>query len=169
VQLHDVPRSRVIQDGDVIAIDVSCFKNGYHGDNCRTFVAGTPDDNTKLLLEGKHCDPPGAHFPRVCDRDVRRRAVTKACLDSSVRMCGPGVEVRAIGDNIESVVASYNAKHKKNYGIVAEFMGHGIGQVFHTLPLVQHVRNGSPWVLRPGMTLTIEPIIVDGNPEVDHR
>ena len=93
------------------------------------------------------------------------RAAGKECLDEAIKDMGPGVPIRHAADAIARVIDRHRSAGR-NYSIVAEFLGHGIGTVFHTLPLVQHTRNFNSSLLVPGMTFTIEPIIVDGEPQV---
>lgn len=144
VLCHGIPDSRVVCEGDLVSVDVSCFLNGYHGDNCRTFVAGQGSEDSLRLMH-----------------------VGKRCLDESVRVCGPGFPVRSIADVITRVCAEASAAAGYSFHAVPEFMGHGIGHSFHTHPLVGHCPNSSPWSLKPGMTFTIEPIIVAGDPDLE--
>ena len=122
-----------IQLGDIVSIDVTCFVNGFFGDNCRTFVASNTDiESLKLMY------------------------VTKKALMESIAKVGPGVELCTIGNTIDQVVAPYN------FGIVREYRGHGIGTSMHTLPLVKHYKNQDNFLLKEGMTFTIEPMITEG-------
>jgi len=112
-----------------VNIDVSTFKNGFHGDCSGMFVAGTASAADTALINA-----------------------TKLALDRAIAVCGPGVPLTAIGDAIQPVADA------GGYGVVETFTGHGIGKEFHMAPYIFHHRNGYPGVMRPGMVFTIEPI-----------
>jgi len=137
VVCHGIPdMDAVIAAGDLVKLDVSVFVAGYHGDTCRTVIAGgaqATDDAGRRLV-----------------------ATTREALNSAIALCGPGVRVAAIGEHIQPMLEA------AGYSPVREYAGHGIGTFFHTEPLVFHHRNASPAVMRPGMTFTIEPIVVEG-------
>lgn len=135
---HGIPDDRPLEDGDVVSIDVSCFLNGVHGDTCRTFYVGEPDDETRHLVR-----------------------TTKRALDAAIAICGPGVPVSEIGEVIERVA------NKAGLGTVREFVGHGIGPTFHTRPQVFHFAGSrSTEVLQAGTCFTIEPMLTAGSPKV---
>eukprot|EP01138_Halocafeteria_seosinensis_P014448 gb/GECG01014750.1/.p1 GENE.gb/GECG01014750.1/~~gb/GECG01014750.1/.p1 ORF type:complete len:314 (+),score=39.17 gb/GECG01014750.1/:1-942(+) len=131
---HGIPDDVEVQLGDIVAIDVTCYVNGYFGDNCRTFIASDTDAESKQLMYA-----------------------TKKSLVDSIEKVGPGVELGVIGTTIDEVVSHYG------YGIVREYQGHGIGTSMHTKPLVKHFRNSDKFVLEEGMTFTIEPMITEGS------
>lgn len=137
VVCHGIPDSTVLVDGDIINIDVTVFFNGVHGDCSETYLVGdTVDERGKQLVK-----------------------VTHDALWGGISVCGPGVPVSEIGCGIEKVVK----KSGMRFSIVRNFVGHGIGQVFHTTPNVLHFHNNEPaGLLRPGMTFTIEPMINEG-------
>ena len=85
---------------------------------------------------------------------------SRAALRSAIRLCGPGVPVRAIGAHIGALAEA------EGFEVVTAFAGHGIGEVFHTQPLVHHGPNSSAYVLREGMAFTIEPMLVEGSADV---
>lgn len=87
--------------------------------------------------------------------------VTKQSLDAAIAVCGPDVPLRKIGDAIQRVAD----EHK--YGVVRQFVGHGVGKVFHSAPSVLHYRNIQPGKLKKGMTFTIEPMLTLG--AIAHR
>ena len=91
---------------------------------------------------------------------MRVNAVTRRCLNNAIAVCGPGVPVRDVGLLISALAKS------EGLSVVPEYLGHGIGQTFHTLPLVHHGDGDATGVFRKGMTFTIEPILVSGSPEV---
>lgn len=84
--------------------------------------------------------------------------VTRQALDEAIKVCGPGVPLKAIGATIQGIAD----KHK--YGVVKDFIGHGVGRVFHSWPNVFHFKNSEPGVMTPGMTFTIEPMLTAGSP-----
>jgi methionyl aminopeptidase len=86
---------------------------------------------------------------------------TKRALDAAVALCGPGLPVGAIGGAISALLETERLEG------VAAFAGHGIGEVFHTEPIVFHHANRSRYVLREGMTFTIEPMVVEGSNAVE--
>jgi len=138
VVCHGIPDDRPLEDGDIISIDVSVFYNGVHGDTCRTFFCGKPDDATRELV-----------------------TTTKHALDAAIAECGPGVPVAHIGDVIEQVAS------RGGFGTVHDFVGHGIGPVFHTRPQVYHFAgSGSSEVLKEGTCFTIEPMLTAASPKV---
>ena len=143
VVCHGIPDlDAEIRSGDLVKLDVSTYLNGYHGDTCRTFVAGGLD---------------------AADEEGHRLfTVTKRCLDEAIAICGPGTKVSSIGDLIQSIL------DKEGLASIKAYAGHGIGSVFHTQPLVWHYgNNGSTDVLRPGMTFTIEPMVASGSHGVE--
>lgn len=133
VVCHGIPNDRKLIEGDVISIDVSLFKNGFHGDNCGTVVVGTSDDATMKLINA-----------------------TQESLDEAIKICKPGSCLSLIGETIENVAKSHN------FNIVHEFMGHGVGPFLHMKPLVRHFKNTHKFKLVKGMVFTIEPILVEG-------
>lgn len=131
---HGIPDSRPLQDGDIINIDVTVFLNGYHGDTSKTFYCGNVSDEAKKLVE-----------------------VTKESLDKAISICAPGVEFKKIGKTINEIA------DKHGYGVVEHFVGHGVGQVFHSAPSILHNRNNQPGFMVVGQTFTIEPMLTQGS------
>ena len=131
---HGIPDSRVLEDGDIINLDVTCYINGVHGDTNATFAVGA-----------------------ISDQDTNLIRVTEECMWRGIEAVVPGRPLSDIGKAIEA-----RAKHDK-LGVVRAFIGHGIGEQFHTDIQVLHyydARNNT--VMRPGMTFTIEPMITLG-------
>lgn len=87
---------------------------------------------------------------KLCD-------VTKEALDAAIKLCGPGVPYNVIGKAI-NVIAD---KHK--YGVVRDYVGHGVGQTFHSGPTIRHNRNNDPGVMQLYQSFTIEPMLVQGS------
>ncbi len=134
VVCHGIPDDTVLVSGDIINVDVTVYHNGVHGDCSETFLVGEVDERGRELVR-----------------------VTHDALFAGIGVCGPGVEVKEIGCAIDRVVRG------TGFSIVRNFVGHGIGSVFHTTPNVLHYKNNEPaGVLRPGMTFTIEPMINEG-------
>ena len=131
---HGIPDSTVLEDGDIINIDVTCYVDGVHGDTNATFFVGNVSEE---------------------DRDLVR--VTEECLWLGIEAVKPGRPLNVIGKAIED----HAKKHK--LGVVRSFIGHGIGEQFHTDIQVLHYfdpRNTMP--MQPGMVFTIEPMITLG-------
>jgi methionyl aminopeptidase len=132
---HGIPDSRELQDGDIVNLDVTVFYDGVHGDTNATFFVGDVDPESRHLVE-----------------------VTEECLWRGIQAVVPGRPVSDIGRAIED-----HAK-KHHYGVVRAFIGHGIGEQFHSdLQILHYYDPGSTTVMRPGMTFTIEPMITLGS------
>lgn len=136
VVCHGIPSSKLkLKEGDIINIDVTPIVNGYHGDTSKTFFVGTPKDSVRKLVEA-----------------------TKTCLDLGIAAVKPGARVGDIGYAIQTYAED------AGYGVVREFVGHGIGKKFHEEPQITHYgKKGTGLRLEPGMVFTIEPMINDGN------
>lgn len=137
VVCHGVPSVfDILKAGDIINIDVTSFKNGFHGDSSRMYFVG-----------GKE----------ACSQDsVRIVEVAKESLMRGISVVKPGACIGDIGAAIQEYIAELNS----GYGIVRDYTGHGVGREFHEPPQVVHVgRRGSGEKMRPGMTFTIEPMI----------
>jgi len=132
---HGIPDSRVLQDGDIINLDVTCYVDGVHGDTNATFAVGTIDEESRHLIE-----------------------VTRECMWKGIDVVRPGVPLYEIGRAIESHAKS----HKM--GVVRAFIGHGIGEQFHTdIQILHYYEPRNSLLMRPGMTFTIEPMITLGS------
>jgi methionyl aminopeptidase len=137
VVCHGIPAPYVIlQAGDIVNVDVTSFKNGFHGDSSRMFFVGGEDA----------CTPEARQLVRV----------TREALFAGIKQVRPGNRIGDIGAAIQDFIRGTGGA----YGIVREYTGHGLGREFHEAPLVVHVaRKGTGDVMRPGMTFTIEPMI----------
>ncbi|XVE87142.1 hypothetical protein DITRI_Ditri18aG0092700 [Diplodiscus trichospermus] len=131
---HGIPDSRPLEDGDIINIDVTAYLNGYHGDTSATFFCGDVDEEARNLVK-----------------------VTKECLDKAISICAPGVEFKKIGKTI------HDHADKFGYGVVRQFIGHGVGRVFHADPVVLHFRNNDGGRMVLNQTFTIEPMLTIGS------
>ena len=171
VVCHGIPdMDCVLKRGDIVKLDVSCFVDGVHGDTCRTFVAGDKPGNLHTaqgVVEDNLSAAKMGHtlslYPgdQVLDSVGRHLiATTKRSLNAAIAICGPGVSIKSIGDTIGGIL------DKERLEGVTSFAGHGIGEVFHTEPIVYHHPNSSKYIMKPGMTFTIEPMVVEGSNEI---
>jgi methionyl aminopeptidase len=135
---HGIPsRNEILAEGDIINIDVTCILDGFHGDTSRTFLVGDVDPKAKKLVD-----------------------VTYECMMLGIGTVREDSRIRDIGTAIEA-----HAK-KHGYGVVEEYVGHGIGRNFHEPPQVPHYRARGPNPrLRAGMTFTVEPMVNLGGKE----
>jgi len=135
VVCHGIPSdTKKLKDGDIINIDVTVIKDGYHGD-------------TSIMV-------PVGEVPRHALRLIQ---VTRECLLLALEIVKPGATLGDIGHTIQSHA------EKNYYSVVREYCGHGIGRAFHEDPQVLHYgRKGTGMALEPGMTFTIEPMINAG-------
>lgn len=135
---HGIPSDYRLKDGDILNIDVTPLVDGWHGDTSRMFIVGDAAIKARRLVE-----------------------VTYECLMLGIEQARPGNHLGDIG----YVIQRHAEKHR--YGVVRDFCGHGLGQVFHDSPEVVHIgRPGTGPELRPGMFFTIEPMINIGKPGV---
>ena len=133
VVCHGIPGDKKLKKGDIVNVDITVIKDGYHGDTSKMFVIG------KASVKAQ----------RIC-------RIAKECLDVGIAQVKAGVRLGEIGKAIDA-----HAK-KNNCSVVRDYCGHGIGQTFHAEPQVMHYDNGrteSSPVLEAGMTFTIEPMI----------
>jgi len=134
VVCHGIPSDKKLKDGDIINIDITVIKDGFHGDTSRMFSVGKP----KLLAE---------RLINIC----------KESMWIGIEQVRPGITLGDIGASIQAFV------EKNRYSVVREYCGHGIGRVFHEDPQVLHYGTpGTGLVLEEGMTFTIEPMINAG-------
>jgi methionyl aminopeptidase len=135
---HGIPGDRVLKNGDVVNIDITVIKDGYHGDTSRMFFVGEPSVAARRLCE-----------------------VTYECMWAGIAQVQPGAHLGNIGHAIQT----HAEKH--GYSVVREFCGHGIGRRFHEEPQVLHYgKPGTLDRLVPGMIFTVEPMINAGRREI---
>jgi len=128
----------VLKPGDILNIDVTVIKDGFHGDSSRMFYVGEPGIQARRLVE-----------------------VTYECMWLGIFAVRPGAFLGDIGAAIQRHAES------RGYSIVREFCGHGIGRRFHEEPQVLHYgRPGTGLPLEPGMIFTVEPMINAGKPAI---
>jgi methionyl aminopeptidase len=134
---HGVPNDRPLRKGDIVNLDITTIKDGWHGDTSRMFIVGG-EKATSILAR------------RLC-------AVTLECLWLGIDTVRPGSRLGDIGAAIQ------RHAEKNGFSVVREFCGHGIGRKFHEEPQVLHYgKPGTGVELEPGMTFTIEPMINSG-------
>lgn len=137
---HGIPDDTVIEDGDIVNIDITAYKNGFHGDSNQTFIAGTATEEVTFLVER-----------------------TREALNRGIKAVAPGRQVNVIGRAIESYAKRFG------YGVVRDFTGHGVGAAFHSGLIIPHY-DSAPLhddVMEVGMVFTIEPMLTLGTHEWD--
>jgi methionyl aminopeptidase len=137
---HGVPSPfTILNKGDIVNVDVTSYKHGFHGDSSRMYFVGGEE---------------------ACSDQARELvAVAKKALSIGIDVVNPGKRIGDIGAAIQEFINSTG----KRYGIVKEYTGHGLGRDFHEAPQVVHTaRRGTGAVIKPGMTFTIEPMINAG-------
>lgn len=137
--IHGIPKSdRIIQEGDIVSIDLGAAKNGYNGDNAATFAAGTCSPEAKRLID-----------------------TTRESLYKGIEQAVSGNRIGDIGHAVQAYC------EERGYGVVRDFVGHGVGTKLHEDPSVPNFgREGRGIRLLPGMTLAIEPMINQGTYKV---
>ena len=138
--IHGIPsKNRILKEGDIVSIDLGAEKNGYHGDNAATFAVGNISDEAKRLID-----------------------TTRESLYVGLKQAVAG---NRIGD-ISNAVQVYC--EERGYGVVRDFVGHGIGKELHEDPSVPNFGTPGKGVrLLPGMTIAVEPMINQGTWQVD--
>jgi methionyl aminopeptidase len=138
VVCHGIPGPKVLKKGDVINIDVTVIKDGFHGDTSQMFYVGEPSVQARRLTD-----------------------TTREAMIAGIRQVKPGARLGDIGHAVQSYVEA------RGFSIVREYCGHGIGRIFHEDPQVLHYgRPGTGIELHAGMTFTVEPMVNAGRAEV---
>ena len=137
---HGIPDDTVLEDGDIINIDITAFKDGFHGDSNVTFLVGNVAPEVELLVERTH--------------EAMMRGINAAL---------PGRSVNIIGRAIETYAKRFN------YGVVRDFTGHGVGEAFHSGLVIPHYDSAPHFddEIKVGMVFTIEPMLTLGTHEWD--
>lgn len=136
--VHGIPNNRVLQDGDIISIDCGVLLDGFNGDSCYTFCVGEVEQSVRLLLK-----------------------ITKEALYKGIDEALHGKRIGDIGYAIQ------NHCENAGFGVVREFVGHGIGREMHEEPSVPNYgRRGNGVQIKNGMCLAIEPMITMGSPKI---
>lgn len=136
---HGIPNERQLKSGDILNIDVTVIKNGYHGDTSKMFLVGECSILAKRLVR-----------------------VTQECLYMGIDVVKPGARLGDIG----AIIQKHAEAH--SYSVVQEYCGHGIGSEFHesALQILHYGKAGTGIELQPGMTFTIEPMINTGKRDI---
>ena len=138
VVCHGIPGDKKLKSGDIVNVDVTVIKDGWHGDTSRMFCIGPPSIQAKRLVEA-----------------------TYEAMWRGIRAVKAGAHLGDIGHTIQKFAEGHH------FSIVREFCGHGIGRQFHEEPQVVHYgRPGTGMKLVPGMIFTIEPMINAGRPGI---
>lgn len=137
--IHGVPSNkRVIKDGDIVSVDLVALKDGYNGDAARTYMVGNVSKDAQRLVE-----------------------VTKQAFFEGIKYAKKGNRIGDISHAIGEYVKS------QGYSVVREFQGHGIGKEMHEDPgIPNYGKAGKGIRLEPGMTLAIEPMVIQGKPNI---
>ena len=132
---HGIPsKDKILKNGDIVNIDVTVIKDGFHGDTSKMFIIG----DGSILAE------------RLCK-------VTRECMMRAIEIVRPGVHIGSLGSVIQEHA------HNNNFSVVREYCGHGIGRQFHEAPQILHYGVTNTGIqLEEGMTFTIEPMINAG-------
>ncbi len=131
---HGIPSEKKLKKGDIINIDITVIKDGYHGDTSQMFTVGEASTLAKRLIKTSH-----------------------DCMMMGIALIKPGAKLGDIGHIIQQHA------EKNHFSVVREYCGHGIGKEFHEAPQVLHYgEHGTGMVLKEGMTFTIEPMINAG-------
>jgi len=132
---HGIPsEKKILKDGDILNIDVTVIRNGWHGDTSKMFLVGKTQPHNERLVK-----------------------VTQECLYKAIEVVKPGAYLGDIGAIIQEHA------QKNHYSVVEDYCGHGIGQVYHEDPQVLHYgKKGTGLRLEEGLTFTIEPMINQG-------
>jgi methionyl aminopeptidase len=137
---HGIPDNTVLQEGDILNVDITAYKDGFHGDSNKTFLIGEVSNEVSDLVSR-----------------------TKEALDRAIAVCMPGRPINVIGRTIESYAKRFN------YGVVRDFTGHGIGEAFHSGLVIPHFDAAPNYsnTMEVGMVFTIEPMLTLGTYEWD--
>ncbi len=132
---HGIPSDKILKDGDIVNVDVTALKDGWHGDTSRMFEIGDVSIKAKKLV-----------------------ATTYEAMMKAIQNLKSGIHLGDIGSTIQQYVES------KGFSVVQDFCGHGIGKEFHKEPNVLHYgQKGTGEIINEGMIFTIEPMINQGN------
>ena len=139
VVVHGIPSDRIILDGDIVSVDITAEKNGFHGDACRTFLIGNVSEEKRRLVK-----------------------VTEECFFKAIEDLKAGTPLFDIGHKVQTHAES------NGYGVVRALTGHGIGRSMHEDPAVPNYgKAGTGIRLKSGMTICIEPMINMGTYKVN--
>ncbi|PUB30050.1 methionine aminopeptidase type I [Promicromonospora sp. AC04] len=155
--IHGIPGSRVLAAGDLVSIDCGAIIEGWHGDSAISFVLGAEGALDHTLPDGDLVAA-GADLA-----DVALVRATEAAMWAGIATLASAKRLNAVGEAVEAAVELAGEFQGVEYGIVEEYVGHGIGSAMHQPPDVHNYRtSGSGPRLRSGMCLAIEPMITRG-------
>jgi len=137
--IHGIPSERVVlKEGDIVSIDLVAQKNGFNGDAARTYFVGKVNPEVQRLVK-----------------------VTEEAFFKGIKFAKPGYRIGDISHSIGEFVKA------NGYSVVREFQGHGIGRSMHEDPgIPNYGKAGKGMKLEPGMTLAIEPMVIEGKPDI---
>ena len=137
--IHGIPsKKEILKEGDIVSVDLVAYKDGFNGDCARTYTVGKVDKNTLKLLE-----------------------ITKQAFFEGIRFAKKGYRIGDISHAIGKFVED------NGFSVVKEFQGHGIGRQMHEDPgIPNYGKAGKGIRLEPGMTLAIEPMVIQGKPDI---
>jgi len=135
---HGIPGEKRLKKGDIVNIDITVIKDGFHGDTSRMFFVGEPSIQARRLVQATH-----------------------ECMMLGIEQVRPGARLGDIGHAVQRHAES------QGFSVVREYCGHGIGREFHEDPQVLHYgKPATGMELVPGMTFTVEPMINAGKPDI---
>jgi methionyl aminopeptidase len=135
---HGIPGDKQLKKGDIVNLDITVIKDGFHGDTSKMFFVGEPSIQARRLVE-----------------------VTRECMLRGIEQVRPGAHLGDIGHAIQTHAEAHG------FSVVREYCGHGIGREFHEDPQILHYgKPGTGLTLAPGMIFTVEPMINAGRREV---
>jgi len=138
VVCHGIPDNKKLKNGDIVNIDITVIKDGFHGDTSKMFLVGDTSIRAKRLVD-----------------------ITYECMSTGIRLIKPGVRLGDIGNAIQ------NHAESSHFSVVREYCGHGIGKEFHEEPQILHYgEKGTGLIVEAGMIFTIEPMINAGKRHV---
>ena len=137
VVCHGIPSDKILRDGDIVNVDVTAYKNGWHGDTSRMFKIGEVSIKAEKLINA-----------------------TYESMMMAIKILKEGIQLGDIGYTIQNYVEA------NGFSVVQDFCGHGIGQTFHKEPNILHYgKKGTGEKIKAGMIFTIEPMINIGDYE----
>ena len=138
VLLHGIPsRSKRLNNGDIINVDVTVYQSGYYGDVSDTFMVGEVDEESRCLIKA-----------------------ARAAVNAAISLCRPRCQLNKIGAVIEEVV------RREGFRVCKHYCGHGLGRELHLLPNVMHYTNADDCEMEAGMCFTIEPAVMSGEDSI---
>ena len=137
--IHGIPaKNKIIKEGDIVSVDTVILKNGFNGDAARTFIVGKTSKDAQRLVD-----------------------VTKQAFFEGIKFAKPGNRIGDVSHAIGEFVK------ENGYSVVREFEGHGIGRQMHEEPEIPNYGKAGRGIrLMPGMTLAIEPMVIQGKPNI---